>query len=59
MLALSLLPEEATLLYLDNIASMLAATEELVESSTLPDIIEPQLRNALKWHFFQGQINGN
>lgn len=45
--------------HLDNIASMLAATEELVESSTLPDIIEPQLRNALKWHFFQGQINGN
>ena len=50
----TLLPE-----HLDNIASMLAATEELVESSTLPDIIEPQLRNALKWHFFQGQINGN
>lgn len=46
-------------MHLDNIASMLAATEELVESSTLPDIIEPQLRNALKWHFFQGQINGN
>ena len=50
----SLLP-----MHLDNIASMLAATEELVEASTLPDIIEPQLRNALKWHFFQGQINGN
>lgn len=50
----TLLPE-----HLDNIASMLAATEELVESSTLPDIIEPQLCNALKWHFFQGQINGN
>ena len=45
--------------HLDNIASMLATTEELVESYTLPDIIEPQLRNALKWHFFQGQINGN
>ena len=51
---ITLLPQ-----HLDNIASMLAATEELVESSTLPDIIEPQLRNALKWHFFQGQINGN
>ena len=50
----TLLPE-----HLDNIASMLAATEELVEASTLPNIIEPQLRNALKWHFFQGQINGN
>ena len=45
--------------HLDNIASMLAATEELVESSTLPDIIEPQLCNALKWHFFKGQINCN
>ena len=45
--------------HLDNIASMLAATEELVEASTLPDIIEPQLRNTLKWYFFQGQINGN
>ena len=45
--------------HLDNIASMLATTEELVESSTLPDIIEPQLRNALKWYFFQGQTNGN
>lgn len=45
--------------HLDNIASMLAVTEELVEASTLPDIIEPQLRNALKWYFFQGQINGN
>ena len=50
----TLLPE-----HLDNIASMLAATEELVEASTLPDIIEPQLRNTLKWYFFQGQINGN
>lgn len=64
MLALSLLPEDATLLYLTEFGSVLYGTNTPSSDTDLkgiysPDIIEPQLCNALKWHFFQGQINGN